>query len=63
MKRICPHPPTPSPKSGRRGARISNSLPNLGEGFRERAKTTVLNLNEVHINFGFCIPMFLRNTG
>jgi hypothetical protein len=26
FKRICPHPPTPSPIYGRRGARISKSL-------------------------------------
>jgi len=49
MKRICPHPPTPSPKSGRRGARISKSLFQIWERFRVRAKTTLINLNEVYL--------------
>ena len=41
-----PHPPTPSP-GGRRGARFKVPLPQ-GEGFRVRAKTTGLNLDEVY---------------
>ncbi len=48
MKKICPHPPTPSPKIGRRGANFKVPLPSLGEGFRVRAKTMVLNLDEVY---------------
>jgi len=47
MKRKNPHPPPPSPKFGRRGAG-KKSLSLLGEGFRVRAKTTVLNIDEVY---------------
>jgi hypothetical protein len=46
MKRKNPHPPAPSPKFGRRGAG-KKSLSQEGEGFRVRAKTTVLNIDEV----------------
>ncbi|MEH2326380.1 MAG: hypothetical protein V7K32_23025 [Nostoc sp.] len=48
MKRICPHSPTPNPSlwdSGSQNFKVP--LPYLGEGFRVRAKTTVLNLDEV----------------
>ena len=48
MKRICPHPPTPSPNFGIRGENFKVPLSNLGEGFRERVKTTVLNLDKVY---------------
>ena len=47
MKRKNPHPPAPSPNIGRRGAGKKSLSPYLGEGFRVRAKTTVLNINEV----------------
>jgi hypothetical protein len=47
MKRKNPHPPAPSPKFGRRGA-AKLSLSQEGEGFRVRAKTTVLNIDEVY---------------
>ena len=57
MKRICPHPPTYPPNLGEGepewGARMGSQnfklpLPNLGEGFRERVKTPVLNLDKVY---------------
>jgi hypothetical protein len=47
MKRKNPHPPAPSPKFGRRRAG-KKSLSQEGEGFRVRAKTTVINIDEVY---------------
>ena len=51
MKRKNPHPPAPSPKFGRRGAGKKSLSPYLGEGFRVRAKTTVLNIDEVYVEY------------
>ncbi|MEH2322280.1 MAG: hypothetical protein V7K32_01485 [Nostoc sp.] len=49
MKRICPHSPTPNPRERDSGSQnFKVPLPYLGEGFRVRAKTTVLNLDEVY---------------
>ena len=48
MKRKNPHPPAPSPNIARSGAG-KKSLSLLGEGFRVRAKTTVLNIDKVQI--------------
>ncbi len=47
MKRKNPHPPAPSPFLGE-GEPQSCPSPFLGEGFRARAKTTVLNIDEVY---------------
>jgi hypothetical protein len=46
MKRKNPHPPAPSPFLGE-GEPERSPSPFLGEGFRARAKTTVLNIDEV----------------
>jgi len=61
MKRKNPHPPAPSPKFGRRGA-AKLFLSHLGEGFRVRAKTTVLNIDEVYniLSVVFSKKAFMR---
>ena len=52
MKTKNPHPPAPSPKFGRRGAGKKSLSQVGGEGFRVRAKTTVLNIDEVYFGCG-----------
>ncbi|MEH1892160.1 MAG: hypothetical protein V7K92_22820 [Nostoc sp.] len=47
MKRKNPHSPAPSPNIARRGAG-KKFLSQVGEGFRVRAKTTLLNIDEVY---------------
>jgi len=48
MKRIYHHSPTPSSQIWQKGSQnFKVPLPNMGEGLRMRAKTTVFNLNEV----------------
>ena len=60
MKRICPHPPTPNPKSGIRGARISNlqqhsSLKNKIDERIKRAGGSITNY-ELRITNYFKLP-------
>ena len=49
MKRKNPHPPAPSPNIGRRGAAKKSLSQVGGEGFRVRAKTALLNIDEVYL--------------
>ncbi|KAB8314077.1 hypothetical protein SD81_039400 [Tolypothrix campylonemoides VB511288] len=49
--KTCPHPPTPSPKIGIRGANLKVPLPNLGEGFRVRVKIHARSLLSIKFLF------------
>jgi hypothetical protein len=48
MKKICPSSPNPFSHIWEKGSEnFKVPRPKMGEGFRVRAKTTVLNLDEV----------------
>jgi hypothetical protein len=53
MNKDLPSSPNPFSQIWEKGSETFKvPLPDLGEGFRVRAKTTVLNLDEVYVSVG-----------